>query len=251
MRELENNYNVRTFYEIFHMNEAIIHEHLELGFGSQKNKEDNFIHLGFPLSGIRDFALNDPARYLDGISSMSVENNFVFKIFPNHLKNKEQINSVLSTVDHVVFLLRNPFHSYISNKISTQTGIYANASTGGKKVVFDEVEFVWWNNHIFDFFESVKAALLNFNVNVSFSTYEGFFYLDGKKNFIESLGLKSRDVNMMFQPSLKQQDSRNLASLKVSNPSSLLKFMDVHNMQHLDDVTVPIKVGDFKRISND
>lgn len=242
IRALCKNSEIYSAYEMFHMNEDVVKEHLLHCLSKEQIQsiEDQALESGH--SSLKEFYLQEPLKYLDKVDELADHENFIFKIFPHHIKGKENLHKVLSSCDAVIFLLRNTLHSCISNQVAVSVGTYANVDTSNVSINFDEFEFIRWHNHILDFFSEVEAALKDQNMPVLTLDYENIYLKTdinlSVKNILDELGLPAKNSDSE-KGLLKKQDLRNLASEKVSNCEELKRFLEENHLTRLDDVAEP------------
>ena len=240
LRTLAKKAEVSAAYEMFHMNEEVVLEHLKHALSDENIEtiKEKSSELGF--DSLKEFYQTDSLKYLELIHSLAESDDFIFKIFPYHMKEGENFEKIISSCDLVIFLSRNSLHSCISNQVAIKVGTYANVDTSDVSVEFDEEEFKRWHNHIVDFFEYTEAITKKCNVRYVMVSYESMFLgeaLDDKVQSIinlASLNYRESEVN---PPVLKKQDTRQLAIEKVKNPSELISFLEREELKNLNAVT--------------
>lgn len=237
MRSLQNKYNVRALYEIFHTYENIVLQHIEQGLGEVQKKalEDNVL---MSYDGVQDFSRKKPILYLDTIKIFLEQEHLLYKIFPGHIKTEKNLEDLVLDSSAIVFLRRNVLHSYISNKVAEKVGTYANVDTSDIKIEFVKSEFVYWNNHIQDFFNKVEGIVASKNLSCCYLNYEEVVknsdaYNLTMENIASHFGSIER-FDKVSKLDLKKQDARLLAQHKVSNPESMLKQLSDMKLDYLD-----------------
>lgn len=240
LRTLAKKAEVSSAYEMFHMNEEVVLEHLKHALSDENIEiiKEKSSELGF--DSLKEFYQNDSLKYLDLVHSLAESNDFIFKIFPYHIKSEENLKKIINSCDFVIFLSRNSLHSCISNQVAQQVGTYANVDTSAVTVDFDEEEFISWHNNIINFIENVENKVDEANGESLKYTYEDIFCSNSIDQKVESLIAKLRfelrsDGSKV--PLLRKQDSRGKASEKVSNPDFLKSFLDALNLSDLDDLS--------------
>ena len=222
--------------EIFHPIEEVICQHLDQGLG--KGASD-LLKCSLGTSDLRSFSQTNLKCYLNEVASIAGKNgssSLVFKIFPGHLKDESNLTELFSLTNKVFYLRRNTLHSYISNQKAIKVGTYANVDTSDVFIEFIEKEYIQWKNGIDRFFSHTAKILENLKISYKFFDYEKLYESDDLdiSKLAEHLELPI-DQSRRLDYSLRKQDSRNLATEKISNPENLIRFLNKYEIIDLNE----------------
>ncbi len=221
---------LKVYYEIFHSDINIIKSHLHGDYPlvNQAMQPDG-------AETTRKEIVASSEQYLSLLSEKNQGENFVFKVFPGHLPLAALQNTVSSS-EVIVILYRNLLHSYISDCIATNEQRWTRIDTSDKKVHFSEKGFLKHVERIVNYYTAVKETAENKKI-VEIS-YEKLISSDTPILDVQKIFNK---VNYKFnieentKITIKLQDKRVLAEDKVSNPEALIRFLELNNLEALND----------------
>ena len=195
-----------------------------------------------------EFVANNPALFLDIISSY-IENKYIsFKIFPNHL-SLENIKQVIIKNDRIkkIVVKRNLLDVYFSVQFARLTQRWDRNDTSKLKVDFNPNNFLKWfsfHKEYYDFIErelkanGQKAIVLDYEKIHSLNdNQDKFLFLF---NFLQSAGLDISSRNLLERSPAelnknirKKQDKRDNRLDKVNNPQVLLNTLKQNQLESL------------------
>ncbi len=142
-RLLGNFDKINIVMEPFHQYEDVAKAHIR---STLSNKYSDFISQVKLLdSSLYEYAHNKPKEFIELVGSYTEGEYLALKIFPDHLPD-EQLEELLASSSVVIFLRRNPLHSYISSRIADKLEIWGGKDTSKIKVSIDEESYIKWNN---------------------------------------------------------------------------------------------------------
>ena len=107
LRTLTKKAEISAAYEMFHRNEDVVVAHLKHALSDESIEiiKEKSAELGF--DSLKEFYQTDSLKYLDLVHSLIEGSDFIFKIFPYHIKSEENLKKLVNSCDFVIFLSRN------------------------------------------------------------------------------------------------------------------------------------------------
>ncbi len=224
---------IKVYYEIFHFHQSVIEQHL---FGDYQEIASQLSLPEDPGKARSELVLRHQ-EFLEILSRLNKDKPLAFKVFPNHIPDKH-LSEIIEKSTMVILLRRNLLHSYISDVISMKTNKWGGVDTSLEKALFSQNDF---HRHIKKILisqrkltrlaEKATKPILTLN-------YENLIQKPEPLNQI--MPMLSEKVGIQLSVSIdklriQKQDSRKLASEKVSNPSEMLSFLRKVGLDALDN----------------
>ncbi len=239
-RLLGNFDKINIVMEPFHQYEDVSTAHVR---AILSNKYADFIsHLKHLNTSLYEYAHNKPKEFIELIGDHTECEYLALKIFPDHLSD-EKLEALLASSSVVIFLRRNPLHSYISSRIANQFEIWGGKDTSKIKVSIDEESYIKWNNRNWSFLEKAKTIVKQHELEYFDLKYETLLDPDKAIKHIGYL-LKAHHINAQPKSNLamgsKKQDQRESALDKVSNIDELHQLTKKFKIERLIDGSEPV-----------
>lgn len=236
LKSIESVSNSCTVLEIFHTSEDVIKQHIDegLGAGSAESILNNS-----KFNSLSELAKQAPLKYINDLKVLAQKigyESLIFKIFPGHIRSKENLTLVLDECDNLFFLRRNTLHSYISNQKAINVGTYANVDTSDISIEFKTEQYNEWRENIYRFFSNVQGLLKARNKEFSILDYE-VIYLNTKDNLemiISQINLHPVS-EIEISSKINKQDSKELATEKVVNAKELQKYLELNDIELINN----------------
>lgn len=197
---------------------------------------------------LRDYLADHPLDLLNFLSERTYPDEQIFKLFPNHL-NPDNVRAVLEHSSGVLMLHRNLLHSFLSHEIAMQTQKWVNDNTSDHKVAFDTKRFTGYIRFITGFYARVETILNQAGIAHTDILYEDVLTHPERIETKLALALAGVGATLRTQrpdtAKLRRQDSRPLASEKVSNPDELLDFLARLGLGSANDGTIGLRTARF------
>jgi len=240
---------IDSLYEIYHNQAAYINngllskniiQHINNVYKLQikDNSEPQFTN----------FIAQNPALFLDIISSYSKNKYISFKVFPNHL-SQENLRDTIIKNDRIkkIVVKRNLLDVYFSVQFARLLQSWGKKDTSGLKVDFNPNNFLKWFSSHKEYYDFIERELKADNQEAITLDYEEIHGLNGNQekfvflfNFLRSADLNLDPENLFnnSQEELnknirKKQDKRANRLEKVSNPHVLLNTLKQNKLESL------------------
>ncbi|MCB1342350.1 MAG: hypothetical protein KDK24_15040 [Pseudooceanicola sp.] len=236
-RKLDERAEGRVYLELFHRNLKTIFNHLA---DSGAAVRDRFA----PLDGaeLRDHLAAHPMALLHLLSELNGGRDIYFKVFPGHLA-RPQLQEVLANSAGAILLHRNLLHSFLSNEIAQARQKWTNDDTSKDTVAFDPKRFAGNVRTVLNFYDEMEELLTETGTPRTDILYETIADPD-RADAAVTAALEALGVTSAKQPPpkgrLNRQDSRRLASDKVSNPDEMLALLDAIGLTRANDGDTPV-----------
>jgi len=236
LNRLLSNFNrTKIVMEPFHQNPDVSSAHIK---AATYNKYADFIaELENSNHTVYDYGHSNPVEFVDMIANHSDCDYLSVKIFPGHL-SREKLEQLLASAAVVIFLRRNPLHSYISVKIAHKLAVWGGRDTSDIKISIDEASYIKWNNDNWLFMEASKAIVKEHNVAHIDLQYEQLLNMDVALETIRQ-SLSDRNIYLETGRTMRKnpqvQDSRKSAIDKVTNVEDLYELTKKFRIEHLID----------------
>lgn len=236
-RKLDERADGRVYLELFHRNLKTIFNHLT---DSGAAVRDRFAPLDGPE--LRDHLASHPMDLLHLLSKLNGGRDIYFKVFPGHLA-RPQLREVLANSAGVILLHRNLLHSFLSNEIAQARRSWDNGDTSEEVVEFDPKRFAGNVRTVLSFYDEVEDLLAETGTPRTDILYETIADPD-RADAAVTKALEAVGVTSAKQPppkgKLNRQDTRRLASDKVSNPDEMLAMLDAIGLAEANDGDTPV-----------
>jgi hypothetical protein len=241
-----NRYDVTGLLEIFHTNPVVARNHLAADEALKSTP--SFIN-----TYTREAATQEPLALLDTIARIKQERNaIVFKIFPDHLPG-HALAEVIAKSDELLIHTRNRIHSYISDVIATRLASWSHISTSDQYIDFSPDSFRHYSRHVHKFLSSALELAIDSKKAISFSSYEALMEDSARESIVHTLLTALLGSNHLGTHTADwlptRQDTRPLASDKVTNPDTLLEFLEEQNVNALDNGAFDISFSKYSSIN--
>jgi len=231
--------DARVYLEIFHYHLTTIRDALGRDANLILEKSDT------PEDQQRSALALRPSIYLSRIKTLNRDRNFFFKVFDGHLP-PASLETVIAQSRGVLVLSRNLVHSFISNEIATKKQTWGGLDTTGEFVEFDEKRFIQYCRKIIEFQSTAQKIALKQSVPIAKCTYEEISDpQEGQERVLamaDVLGI-ARKPDVQLEKIPNRQDTRKLATAKVSNPSELLGCLQKLGIESANDGTQAIDLA--------
>lgn len=237
----------KNYKEIFHRDPEVMQTQFNGDFTTIANK------LGISASfyEARQLLINHPGNTLKAIENCNRGKHIGFKVFSNHL-SYAQLESAIKASDKILVLERNLIHAYCSILIASSTNTWEGKKTNDIRVYFYNKQFVWFINEILQFYNQVHMLANKHNIPIIKISYETLVANNQPILFLSKLleipikrGSKIAADNLH-----KKQDSRNLASDKVHNVSTLLRYLSANGIQGLNTAENTLEFEEYQKLAN-
>lgn len=234
---LLNRFNVTGLLEIFHSNPVVARNHLAADEAIKTAP-------GLIQNYTRELITQDPLALLEAIAAIKRDSKaIVFKIFPGHLP-EEKLAEVIAKSDALVIHSRNRVHSHISDIIATRLGSWSHIPTSDQFIDFNPDRFKHYSRHVHHFLTTALRLAIDNRTAITFSSHEALMNASEPDAMVRELLTVLLGSNEFGAPAAawlpKQQDTRLLATEKVSNPGKLLTFLEEQNLMALNDASFDI-----------
>ncbi|MGD1921462.1 MAG: hypothetical protein ACFCAD_22780 [Pleurocapsa sp.] len=240
---------IDSLYEIFHDQSAYINndllsknivQHINSIYNLQikDNSDPQFI----------DFIYQNPALFLDIISSYSTNKYISFKVFPNHL-SLDNLKNVIIKNDRIkkIIVKRNLLDVYFSVQFARLTQRWDQKDTSKHQVDFNPSNFLQWFSFHKDYYDFIERELKANNQQAIALDYEKIHSLNNNQekflflfNFLQSAGLTLDQKNLFdksqaeLNKNIRQKQDKRVNRLeKVSNPNVLLNTLKQNQLESL------------------
>ncbi|WP_229640295.1 hypothetical protein [Waterburya agarophytonicola] len=240
---------IDSFYEIFHDRSSYLnHELLSKNIIGHIN---NLYKLQIENSSdpkLIGFIAQNPALFLDIISSYSTNKYINFKVFPNHL-SQDNLRDIIIKNNRIqkIVVKRNLLDVYFSVQFARLTQRWDRKDTSGLKVDFNPNNFLQWFSFHHEYYDFIERELKANNQKAIALDYEKIHSLNNNQekfafmfDFLRSAGLVLDRENLLHQSpeqlnqNVRQKQDKRVNRLeKVSNPRILLKTLEQHQLESL------------------
>ena len=236
--------------EIFHPDESVGHQHLVNNpYGSR------FTHLANAYS--RQDKINNISHFLADLRNDCPEDLLTFKVFPGHLPALA-LESVIADSSAILVHTRNRLQSFISDCIASRLQKWGGVNTSQDLVGFQQEHFCQYLAMTQNFLSKSIIHAIDHNVPILFSSFEKLRSYDSPDVQLKHVAeVFSHVTGSHLNPIAdsrdlpRKQDTRNLASDKVSNADELRDFLEGINARQLNSNDTDIPYSRYQALAQE